>query len=262
MARSVPILMYHHVSERTPAGFAKYTVRPASLRSQLRLLATLGFTTINLDALADAFAGRGPLPRRPVVVTFDDGYAEAVDHALEALESTRTRATFFVVGGVVGGSSEWLAAERGLRLPLAGWDRLRAVIDAGHAIGSHSMTHPHLTGLDDDAARRELVESRLAISSGLGSDVRHLAYPHGEWSPLVRRIAAESGYVTASTTNQAFSGPGSDPLALPRIIVDGRDRLPDVVSRLRTTMSVRTLIRSGPTELVKRIVRGPDRATG
>ncbi len=257
MTDIVPILMYHHVSRVVRNGFAKYTVHPDALRAQLSLLGRLGYRAIDLDALVSARNGSAALPRRAVVITFDDGYAEAIEVAGAALHEANVRATFFIVAGAIGRDSAWLMNERGIRLALAGWPELRDLAAAGHSIGSHGLTHAHLPDLSLDAIRRELEVSRAQLSSGLGLDVHHVAYPHGEHDERVRQIARDSGYRSACTTHQAFSDPHDDIYALPRIIVDGRDRLPDFLVRLRTATSGRGLVREGPVELLRRLALGP-----
>ena len=257
----IPILMYHHVSRVRPAGFAKYTVDPGALHAQLRLLRRLRYTTVSLDDVLDAAAGVATLPRRPIVLTFDDGFAEAIDLAVPILAEHGARATFFVVAGRLGGHSDWLERERGVRLQLASADRIREVADLGFSIGSHTWTHPHLATMPADDRSVELDDARRRLEDVIGCGVEHLAYPHGEWDSSVRHAAAAAGYRSACTTDQRFATLGGDPLALARIIVDGRDRLPDVLCRLRTARSARELVRLGFGTAVDRLRRGPVSAT-
>jgi peptidoglycan/xylan/chitin deacetylase (PgdA/CDA1 family) len=257
MTQIVPILMYHHVSRQRPSGFAKYTVHPDALRSQLAWLDRLGYHTIGLDQLVAARSGGPALPPMPIALTFDDGFAEAIELALPLLLETGSQATFFLVAGLLGGESDWLERERGISLPLVDAAGVRALTAHGFRVGSHSRTHPHLPRLMPDDIERELAESRLQLEDASGMPVRHLAYPHGGHDTIVRRMALENGYETACGTEQGFVGPASDPYALPRIIVDGRDRLVDFACRLRTAERLRDLARRGPLGLARRVVAGP-----
>jgi len=253
----VPILMYHHVSPQRPLGFAKYTVHPDALRAQLRLLARFGYRTIELEAVVAAREGGPALPPKPIVLTFDDGFAEAIDLAAPILLEAGSRATFFLVAGLLGRQSDWLERERGIKLPLVDAAGARALVANGFQIGSHTLMHPHLPQLGPDEIERELAESRRRLEAVLGIPVRHLAYPHGEHDATVRRVARQSGYASACTTDRGFVGRASELYALPRIIIDGRDRLIDFACRLRTAQRLGDLARLGPIELSRRVLAGP-----
>ncbi len=257
----IPILMYHHVSRVRPPGFAKYTVDPGALRAQLGLLRRLGYTTVGIDAILDAAGDGAPLPRRPIVLTFDDGFAEAIDLAVPILLDHGARATFFVVAGELGGRSAWLERERGVSLELAGAERIRELGDLGFSIGSHTWSHPHLPALAPEELSAELDGARRRLEDVVGRAVDHLAYPHGEVDTVVRAATAAAGYRSACTTDQRFASPAGDPLALARIIVDGRDRSLDVLCRLRTAHAARGLVRLGLRTAIDRLWRGPAVAT-
>lgn len=260
MADVIPILMYHHVAGRAPAGFAKYTVRPGALRRQLGWLAGRGYRTVDLDDLVAARRSEAPLPERPLILTFDDGFGGAIDAALPLLAEHGMRATFFIVAGRIGGPSDWLERERGVVLPLAGRDAVRRVADLGFVVGSHTMSHPHLPALSASSLEAELVESRHVLEDVVGQAVRHLAYPHGENDAAVRQAAADAGYVTAVSTEAGFAGPATDFLALPRLIVDGRDTIAGLAARLRTAESARELVTQGPMRALRRLRAGPPAA--
>jgi peptidoglycan/xylan/chitin deacetylase (PgdA/CDA1 family) len=266
--------MYHHIAATVPAGFRKYTVAPDDLDRQLRWLASRRMGVVDLDMVAAVLAGGPPLESRSVVLTFDDGFAGAVSAALPILERHGVRATFYIVSDGIGGRSDWLRRERGVDLPLVDAPGVRRLVDAGMAVESHTRTHPHLPRLEPGAIADELRGSREAIERLTGAPVRHLAYPHGEANEIVRSAAQAAGYRTATTTEQRLTSVAGDavrdrggsltedPLALPRVIVDGRDTIADFALRLRVGEDVRSLLRRGPIEAGRRIVKGPrlDRA--
>ena len=102
MSARVPILMYHEVTPTPVERYRKYTVTPAELASQLAWLRSRRYTSVDLDAVHAAFRGQGKLPPRPVVITFDDGSRDCLEHAVPALLAHGFTATFFIVGGLVG----------------------------------------------------------------------------------------------------------------------------------------------------------------
>jgi peptidoglycan/xylan/chitin deacetylase (PgdA/CDA1 family) len=199
----------------------------------------LGYQTIDMDTLARARGGKGSLPKRPVIITFDDGYQGCVDHAVPVLRAHEFTAIFFLVTGLVGRTSRWMIPELGMELSLMGWDTARALAAEGFQFGAHTVTHPRLAGLDPARCRAELGDARKQLEQELTRTAIHLAYPFGSYDPAVQVLAAEAGYVTACSTRPGLSGSDDDLLALHRISVYGHDSIFDFVSRLRTGSAVR-----------------------
>jgi peptidoglycan/xylan/chitin deacetylase (PgdA/CDA1 family) len=237
--RSIPILMYHQVTPRPHPGFRKYAVTPALFAAQLRWLALSGYVSITPDDLLAARTGRAQLPRRPVLITFDDGFQDCVDYAVPLLLAHGFRAVFYLVAGLMGQASAWLMAERGLELPLMDWPAARRLETAGFMCGAHSFSHPRLANLDPAACRQELELSRRCLEDELGHAVTHLAYPYGAYNAAVRSIAADCGYQTACSVQIGLSAPDDDLLALHRVPILGHESLLDFAVRLRTAHSAR-----------------------
>lgn len=239
MTGAIPILMYHEVSPRAHPGFRRYTVTAREFTRQMRWLAALGYRAINLDTLVRARTGQASLPKRPVVLTFDDGFQGCADHAVPVLRAHGFTAVFYLVAGLMGETSRWMISEGSGELPLMSWDRARALAAEGFQCGAHSVTHPRLAGLPLARCRAELVDGRRRLEDELRCPVAHLAYPFGSYDRAVQDVAAEAGYVTACSTRPGLSGADDDLLALHRIPVYGHGSLPDFISRLRTGVAVR-----------------------
>jgi peptidoglycan/xylan/chitin deacetylase (PgdA/CDA1 family) len=88
---------------------------------------------------------------------------------------------------------------------------------AGHQIGSHTLTHPHLTQLPIGRAREEITSSRKKLEDLFQRPVDHFCYPYGDWKPAVRDLVAEAGYRTATTVDFGVNPPGADALGLKRV---------------------------------------------
>jgi len=230
----VPILMYHEVTPRPAPDFHFYSVTPEQFARQMRWLAWAGYSTVSLDLLADRHAYGPPLPARSVVITFDDGFKSCIEHAVPHLERYGFSATFFVVAGLVGGTGRWLRAILDRELALADWDALHRLTERGFTCGAHSMSHPHLTRLSSEACWFELAESKRVLEARLGRPVVHLAYPYGEYTSEVLRLAKEAGYRTACAVRGGFAGVDDELYALRRIAVGGSDSLVDFACRVRT----------------------------
>jgi peptidoglycan/xylan/chitin deacetylase (PgdA/CDA1 family) len=236
---SVPVLMYHEVSPTPHPSFRRYTVTVRAFTWQMRWLAARGYQAIDMDALLRARMGQGSLPERPVLITFDDGFQGAIDHAVPVLRAHEFTAVFYLVTGLMGTTSRWMLPELGLELPLITWDSARALAAAGFQCGTHTVTHPRLASLEPARCRAELVDARRRLEDELGRPAVHLAYPYGSYDPGVQALAAEAGYVTACSTRAGLSMVDDDPLAIHRVTVYGHDSLFDFACRLRTGTGVR-----------------------
>jgi peptidoglycan/xylan/chitin deacetylase (PgdA/CDA1 family) len=239
---SVPILMYHDVSPHAPRSFGKYTVSPRDFAGQMGVLAWAGYTPIGLDALVASRTDGAGLPEKPIVITFDDGFASCVEHAVPVLQRHGFTAVFFLVAGLMGGCSEWLRRERGLAIPMMSWSTARVLLEAGFTFGAHTVSHPRLATLSDRATRHELRASRAAIEDRLATRVSHLAYPFGSYDERVREITRELGFRSACSVRIGLSRADDDLFALHRVPVSGTDSLVDFAARLRTGRSAREVL--------------------
>ena len=240
---SVPILMYHDVTPTPSPAYARYTVTTRQFAAHLRWLALARYTPVKLDALLDGWRGRGPLPRRPVVITFDDGFRNCVEFAVPALRRHGFPAMFYLVAGLVGQTSRWMVPSTGAEFPLFDWTSARRMLDEGMECGAHSLTHPSLAQCSPSECDRELVESRRLLEDRLGREIRHLAYPYGAVTPHVRAAAEAAGYASGCTTVPGLADPDDDLLLLRRVPVYGGDSLFDFASRLRTAESAAQTLR-------------------
>ena len=186
----VPILMYHEVAPKADPRFQKYVVSPRSFALQMAWLRTAGYTPITLDVPSGQPWWRGTAASSPpVVITFDDGFADCANYAADVLERHRSPAAFFLVAGLIGQTSKWLLRERGIELRLADWTQVRRLQTSGFECGAHSLTHPRLATLANAECRNELAEGRRILEDGLGqrSDSRRVSIR------IVRRARAYTG---------------------------------------------------------------------
>lgn len=130
-----------------------------------------------------------------VVLTYDDGFEDFYDNAFPALQARGMKATIFPIAAYVGKDSSWDVFGR---RPHLSKDQLRAIAEAGHEIGSHTLTHPDLTLLSDDDLTRELADSRALLEDTTGMPVTSLSFPLGSWNQRVWRAAVRCGYTTAT----------------------------------------------------------------
>jgi peptidoglycan/xylan/chitin deacetylase (PgdA/CDA1 family) len=208
----VPILMYHRinvVTARTLAISRRLTVAPAVFAEQLAWLDRHGYQTITQRQLLEALSCRGALPSRPVMLTFDDGYADVFLRASTEIARLGMHATAYVITGrISAGDPSFLT-----------WPLLRALEQRGIEIGSHSVSHRDLTTLSDRELRVELLAARRGLERRLGHPVAWLAYPFGAYDARVVAFAREAGYRLAVTTDPGAAQSGKHPFELRRLRV-------------------------------------------
>jgi peptidoglycan/xylan/chitin deacetylase (PgdA/CDA1 family) len=231
----VPVLMFHHVEEVPAADLEPPPLHPDSYLSRRKLAAVLdtlayhGHHTLTLaEAAARSGAGRH-LPRRAVVLTFDDGCRCFRDHALPELTARGMTATLFAVSGELGGSNRWdrPAGEPGERRErredLLDAAALRGLVASGFEVGSHGRHHLDLTACDDATLAGEVAGSREELAAAIGAPVATFCYPYGRLDARVRAAAAAAGYAAAAAIQGVSAARAGDAFALPRLPVNPRD---------------------------------------
>jgi peptidoglycan/xylan/chitin deacetylase (PgdA/CDA1 family) len=206
----VPVLTYHRVhtyeTERQKS-VPDLTVEPEVFESSMAALKRQGFRSITNRQLYDAlFKGR-PLPPKPVLITVDDGYRDAVTNVLPVLRRHGMVATFFPITERLGGD-EYLTREE-----------LRGLEAAGMEIGGHTSSHRDLTTLSEVELRREIAGSRRKLARILGHPVYFFAYPFGRYDANVVAAVERAGYSVAFTTEHGSWLSSTARLMEPRIHV-------------------------------------------
>jgi peptidoglycan/xylan/chitin deacetylase (PgdA/CDA1 family) len=211
----MPILAYHKLGP-LPSGskMRSLYVGEGLFAWQMRDLRRGGFSMRSLDSWR-----RNVRPnRRRAVITFDDGSRTVLRHALPVLTRHRIPAIQFLVADAIGGINHWDVRNRdeapdSLMDVTEVWDWL----SAGHQIGSHTLTHPSLTAIDEAQAKEEISASKKKLEDLFGVAIRHFCYPYGKWSRRVRDLVEAAGYETAVTLDFGVNAEARDPFAFRRI---------------------------------------------
>jgi peptidoglycan/xylan/chitin deacetylase (PgdA/CDA1 family) len=215
--RPVPILVYHHV-QSYEAGYYLLYVGTAQFASQLWYLHHYGYHPVTLGQVYDAWTGDAKLPRRPVVLSFDDGYIDQYANAARLLRRYHYPAVLNLV------------VYNGTGLSRA---RVRRMISWGWEVDSHTLTHPILTHLGATTLRHQLVASRRILREIYKVPVDFLCYPGGISNERVMRAVRAAGYRGATTIHYGRATPRRR-FAMPRIAVYWGESLSTFGMRLRT----------------------------
>jgi biofilm PGA synthesis lipoprotein PgaB len=260
------VLVYHHVSDRTPVSTS---VTPEVFEKHLGYLAANDFTVLALSELVQSLADGRPLPPRTVALTFDDGYASVYREALPRLERRGWPFAVFVATEAIDGGS---------RLYMS-WDEPRDVEQRGGSVGNHSTAHGHLVrrepGETASAWRRrvrdDIVQAQARLEAELDHPLRMLAYPYGEFDDPLEALVKELGLVGLGQQSGPV-GRLSSQQHLPRFpVATGFDDLQSLGEKLRSRPLPVTVLApvdrivdpgSGPPVLRLRVPEGPYQRRG
>lgn len=220
----LPVLMYHYLSvppEDANTYRLDLSVSPALFARHLDRIQAEGYTTISLyDLQAHLWQG-APLPEKPVILTFDDGYRDNYTNAFPLLRERGMIATIFVV-------TDFMDEERPEYMT---WEMAREMLAAGISIESHGRNHMSLKNRDNDHLVWQALGSLETIEAELGVRPRFIAYPAGEFDENTIAIFASANYWAGYTTIQGATHSNEDPFRRYRVRVRGSTE-PDELIRL------------------------------
>ena len=222
-----PVLMYHAVGRSLDSRFRPWVISPSLLAEHLALLCDSGYELVGLSEWA-----RRPTGRKYAVLTFDDGYADFMEHALPLLADFRARATAYVVTGYVGGWAQWLPFDQERRRPIMTWDDLRTAASCGVEIGSHGHRHIELDTVSPAVAEAD-VQASFAALTRQGLRPESFCYPFGYANRMVRDIVVRAGFHNACVVGRGLADPGQDLLRVRRLAIDGQTSTGALHARLQ-----------------------------
>lgn len=211
---SVPILMYHYVSAPPPDADAvrrDLSVSPAQFEEQLRYLRDAGYVSISLRELTLALQTGQPLPEKPIIFTFDDGYRDAYDNAFPLLRRYGFTGTFFVITSLADvGHPDYLT-----------WEQVLEMDAAGMAIEAHGYSHMDLRRRSVDYLVWQVLGAKEAIEARTGKPVRFFCYPSGKYDARVMQVLHSADYWGAVTLIEGVRQQSEHMFELQRIRVRG-----------------------------------------
>ena len=207
----VPALMYHSVNYHSSSPLV---VAVNDFDNQMKYLYDHHFTVITSQQLEDYLLNNGPLPKKPVLITFDDGNMDNVANALPILKKYNFTATEFVVGNYVNKDTALTTAD------------IKALAEAGWDIGNHTFDHFNMSSLPENEQKLQLDKTDEVLHNALpDKNFRFFSYPVGRYNDTAITTLKNYGFKLAFTTEHGWISPHSDPYRLPRINIGSRTTL-------------------------------------
>ena len=218
--QQIPILMYHSISNYASPRFRPCIVTPEAFEEHLSYLEESHYTSVTVTQFVQAMAkGGSDLPLRPIILTFDDGYADFYTKAFPALRRHGFTATLYVATAFVGGTSRWLRVEEETTRPMLTWTQLAEISENGIECGAHTHTHPPLDMLPLATVHDEIVRSKKLLEEHLGQEVSSFAYPFGYYSGRVQQVVQAARFASACAVKLTMSSLYDNPYALARLAI-------------------------------------------
>lgn len=218
----VPILMYHYISQPPPGANAirrDLSMSPELFASHLQALNKAGYQSTSLRALFDHLMRGQPLPPKPIIITIDDGYADAYVNAFPLLQEYGFTASFFVI-------TDFVNEERAEHVS---WEQLREMAAAGMEIGCHSRNHPDLRGQSVDYLVWQALGCKESIELELGFHPRFISYPSGGYDQRTIDVFHSAHYWGGLTSHQGTYQSSNHPFELKRLRVRGYHTADDLM---------------------------------
>jgi peptidoglycan/xylan/chitin deacetylase (PgdA/CDA1 family) len=203
-AVEIPIMLYHHV---VPGGGSPVLyVTPGGFEQQLQFLQSNGYQSVSFADLANCLEYGTPLPERPVILSFDDGWENQYQYAFPLLQKYGFAGTFYVVSGYID-HQNFMTTEQ-----------LKTMMAAGMVIGGHSHTHPALAGIGSGRLHDEIAGSKAWLEDRLGVAIDSFAYPYGSYSSATVAAVKAAGYRTARTVDTSTHAAANNLALLPAVL--------------------------------------------
>ena len=216
-------LVYHKVSEANEWGVT--TTTPRQFKSQMLVLKHLGFSFSTIkDSDEDPDS---------ILVTFDDGYDNVIEHAAPILDEVGGVATVFAITDYVGKKNTWDYFPVEKQITHMPWEHLRELSDRGWEIGSHGCSHRRLVNMGSDRIWKELTESKFILEQKLGAEVTTFCPPFNAWNNDLLAMIEDVGYTRIAISFPLNGLPTWSGKFVPRLGVYLHDVIPLFMAKIK-----------------------------
>ncbi|WP_277292895.1 polysaccharide deacetylase family protein [Veillonella montpellierensis] len=216
--KGIPVLMYHKIGNDVNNDAV---IREDLFKEQMKFLKDNGYHTISMEQLYDFVMHGTPVPVKPVVLNFDDGYADTYSIVYPVLKELGLQATIFVNPGDVG-----------TRLT---WDQLREMKSGGMTISNHGFQHISMGDLSKKEQIANIEKGQTKLASELGIIDNHwFCFPYGDMNEDSHEAVKTAGIAMAVTMNSGWVHTGDDPYTLNRVWIGNAVDIKHFEERLST----------------------------
>ena len=209
--KEVPILCYHNIrdfSQSASGNIKVYTVKPPAFAEQMKALADAGYQTILPEQLYNYLVFDGPLPAKPILITFDDTREEQFSIGAAEMKKYGFKGVFFVMTVSIN------------RPGYMSKEQIKSLSDSGNVVAAHTWDHHMVTKYAGDDWNVQLVKPKAKLEEIIGKPISDFAYPFGLWNtaaiPEIKKSGYKMGYILATKRDT------TDPIyTIRRIIVSG-----------------------------------------
>ncbi len=218
--KEIPILMYHRVTGGKPEGTKHgIYVTAKEFDRQLKVLLRKNFTTLTFFDIQKIIEGKLPLPRKPIMLTFDDGYEDNYEYAFPLFKKYNMFGVIFLLGDTTITTNEWDIRKGEPAAKLLSDSHIAEMKEYGIEFGGHSMRHKKLSHIALDEAAQEIVECKKAIEQRIGSPIISFAYPYGAVNEEVKSITQRAGFLFGIATDSGRKNFWSDLFEIRRVFI-------------------------------------------
>lgn len=224
--RWIPILMYHKVTDSPLKTRHRIFVTKENFEKHLQFFKKQGFQTLSfadLKEFRDLKRNFSEFPKKPLILTFDDGYLNNLENAVPLLHKYGFKATFFLLANSQVTENSWDKADGTPQLPLMNAAQRQKLFQSGQEIGSHGFSHHKLSTMNKEETRHELTASKKALEQEFHSPIVVYAYTYGIKNEFAESIAHEAGYTYAVNTSTGGMHSEDNPHSLFRVSIFPED---------------------------------------
>ncbi len=193
----IPVLMYHRVPDAPIATKHRTFVTRENFEKHLRFFSRRGLQSLTFRDYLAFSTGDRPLrefPRKPFILTFDDGYLDNHLNMLPLARKYGYTGVLFLLGDFTADRNFWDSGEDAEANRIMTTEQKKDFVEQGWEIGAHTLTHPHLTQLSDEEVLHEVRESKSRLEDGLQTKIVSFAYPFGTYDDRIKEVIKQAGF--------------------------------------------------------------------
>lgn len=225
--KQVPVLCYHHIREAKPGQsetLKSFSVSPAQFAAQMKAFRDSGYETILPDQLYNYLVYDGPLPAKPIMLTFDDTDEEQFSIAYPEMKKYGFKGVFFIMTVSIN-RPHYMTKEQ-----------IKQLSDDGNAVESHTWDHHMVTKYKGDDWNIQFVKPRKTIEDITGKTANYFAYPYGVWNEAAFPELKKAGFKMAF--NLSTHRDSVQPLyTIRRMLVPTQWSIPGLMKAMKETFS-------------------------